>query len=611
MPELATKYRTHTCGELRPTHIPAPPEPGAKKQEPKEVLLCGHVDHRVDARTIFVRDAYGKTLVTVGAGAYPYVAERIEKLGLEDAIQVGGHVGPRSPIDEENPTGAVQLEAQRIEVISSAAPPPDGLMTDAKVAFADRLAYRNYYMRRLDMQKRLAFRAQVVQEAREYFMKRRFLELETPQLFWYDAVATAGEVIPNGGGRAWRTPSGPVVLDQYINAGQFDRFFQFNKITRKEEPGTFTEWHQQEHIGLDVNLAYVDLPDFCAMVEGLVAHVYKSCLGIEIKTPFAAVSYAEAMLKFGTDKPDTRFDLHIVDLPAAAAREGGIARAFRAPGGAKIEDKVLEPLLERLKGAAKLSYVRIDNMKKLTGPATALFTDPQFHDSSKYRETLLGTIGATTGDLVVIATAPREDDAAIGAGRARVEVAKLLGLGKGVHQGTWVYAYPFLEEDEGKHVARVIVFSKPVDEDAQGVMLEPGKRHLVRSRAFDLVLNGQEIASAYIGNHVLQEQKLIWQILFLTEHADLFRLRAPIEAHRFAVPPHGGMNLGFDRMVALMLGIDAIDEVMHFPKDAHCRDPFLGAPGAVPPEVVAPLLSDAPKPAHMTIENLTEEVMKA
>jgi aspartyl-tRNA synthetase len=611
MPDFATQYRTHTCGELRATHIPPPPAPGQKQaEEPPLVLLCGHVADKPEPRSIVVRDRYGSTLVTVADDAYPYVAERFEKLDREEAVQVGGRVGPRLERDPENPTGEVRLLATKIEVLGRvASPPPDGLMTDARVKFEDRLANRDYYLRRPDMQKRLAYRAKLAHEIREYFNENGFVEMETPHLFWYDSVATSGEVIPNGRGRAWRTSSGPVVLDQYIIAGQFERSFQFNRITRNEELRDFTEFHQQEHVGLDINMSYVDMPDFCKAIEDLLVHVFKACKGVDLPTPFPCMTEEEALLKYGSEKPDTRFDLHIVDLPAAAKKEGvACARAFCAPGGAKIEDKVIEPIAERLGGAAKVSWVRIDNLKKLTGPATAVFTDPLFHDTSKYRESLLGSIGAKAGDLVFIATAPKERDAAIAAGRARVAVAKQLGLGKGEHRPVWVHGYTFLEEYKAHWNPRVIVFASAAEED-EPLLDFPEKRMLVRSKTFDLVLDGEEISSGYVGCHSLRMQKLVWDRIWSIQHQDLYRVRAPIESHRFGVPPHAGMNLGFDRLVALMLGVDAIDEVMHFPKDARCADLFLGAPGPVPPEAVLDLVADERPPAELTLETMNQEVV--
>jgi aspartyl-tRNA synthetase len=173
----------------------------------------------------------------------------------------------------------------------------------------------------------------------------------------------------------------------------------------------------------------------------------------------------------------------------------------------------------------------------------------------------------------------------------------------------WVHSYPFLEDVPGKPLQpRVIVFAGVVDEDV-GDVLKTAERGRIRSRTFDLVLNGEEIASGYIGNHSLEFQRRVWGALFLVGRPDLYRLRAPIESHRFGVPPHGGMNLGFDRLVALMLGLDAIDEVMHFPKDARCRDTLLGAPAKVDPDVVADLVVEVKAPAEMTLENMNQEVL--
>lgn len=568
MSEFATKYRTHTCGEPRLEHVPPPPVPGKKDdKEPPPVTLAGHVDRVLDEKTILLRDRYGRTQAAVAPEALPYVAEAFGKLNPEDVIQVSGLVAKRADDkkDANLPTGEVELLVKKIEVLSTAEPLPEGILGEDEVPLERRLAFRQLYLRRDDMKERLEVRARVAHACREFLVRNGFLEIETPHLFWYDPVAMGGEIIPDVKNKAWRLPSGPVVLNQYIHGGAFDRFFQFLRITRREsQPGPY---HAQEHTGLDINMAYVDVPDFFAMVEAMLAYVWKTVLGAELKTPFKSYSFEEAMLKFGTDRVDARFGLEISDL--------GGARTFRAPGAAKaIEDKELAELLgPDVSGAAKLSWRRDGD------------------------------------DLVIAATAPKADEAAAAAGRARVRVARRLGLiEEGRHEPVWVHSYPLLEDDDGNLVARVVVFTAPVNDDFEAVQ-HPEQRGRVRGKAFDLMLDGVEIASAYIGNHSPLFQRMVWKNIFKMETNDLFRLRAPVESHRFGVPPHGGMNIGFDRLVALMLGAGSLDEVIRFPKSQECRDPLLGAPGPVPEEATEGLVPTEPRPTTIEQE-LGEEVAK-
>ena len=283
------------------------------------------------------------------------------------------------------------------------------------------------------------------------------------------------------------------------------------------------------------------------------------------------------MLKFGTEKPDLRYGLEIVELP------DGAGRALRALGAAdKLSDKDL----------AGLPFARVFE-KKVEGPAASVFMDTP--------RALLAVKGAA-GDILL----HTPGNSSLKLGELRVQLAKKLGLiDEAKLAPCWVHSYPFLEDDKGTLVARVVVFSTPVAEDAQKIS-DPKERGNIRARAFDLLLNGVEVGSGYIGNHNLAIQRLIWANLFKINTADIFRLRAPIEAHRFGVPPHGGINIGFDRLVAALLGLSAIDEVMAYPKSADCRDPMLDAPGPVPASATTDLIEEHSKPAY-GIPELAEE----
>jgi aspartyl-tRNA synthetase len=559
--ELATRYRTHSCGELRAEHVFKPdPGPAAPipihddvdivlprrpaKSGPETVVLCGHVEKKIGADTVLLRDHYGKTLVQVDPAALPYVPDRFSKLSPEDVIQVSGVVTEREEKDRDaaNPTGAVFLQVKKIEVLSRAASFPGKILTADELPTEEKLRFRQIYLRRPEMQQRLQLRSKLAHEMREHLVGEEFVELETPHLFWYDPVAIGGEVIPHGKGKAWRLPSGPVVLNQYIKGGQFDRFFQFLRVTRRENNPT--PQHQQEHTSLDINMSYVDVPDFQAQVERLLAHAIKAALGKELVTPFPSYSYAEAMAKFGTDKPDVRFGLEIGDLPDG--------KGFRAVGASpKLGDKDLAGLKFTRKGE----------------------------------------------DLLVYGNDP------VKLGEIRLKLAKKLGLiDENKFAPVWVHSYPFLDS---QMLAQVVVFATPVDED-RSKLEDLKERGNVRARAFDLILNGVEVASGYIGNWNMGAQRMIWSSIFQIGQADIFRLRSPIEAHRFGVPPHGGINFGFDRLVALLLGVPAIDEVMAFPKTPACTDPMLGAPGPVPAAAIQDLIDEHPKPAY-GVPELSEE----
>lgn len=564
------------------------------------MTLAGFVDRLVDDHTLLLRDRYGKTLVAVDGAALPYVPERFAKASLEDVIQVRGGVVAREKIDQDPklPTGEIFLRTKKIEVLSPAAPLPPGVLGgDGEVPLEDRLTFRQLYLRRPDVQKRLELRSRVAFQIRELLVGKGFLEIETPQLFWYDRVAIGGEIVPAGGGKAFALSSGPVVLNQYLKPAGFDRTFQFTRITRRESAPS--PLHAQEHTGLDINMSYVDWPDMAALVEEMLAHVWKSVLGQELKTPFARFSYEEAMAKFKTDKPDTRGAIELVSLPDAAP--GSEVRALRLKGAVRqLAKKDLDGLAAALSSSgATLTWLRVITARVMEGSAAPLF---------KEKPALLQTMKGASGDVILLATAPAAEAAETLARKAAADVSRQAGLESG-HALLWVHSYPFLENDEGNWVPRVVVFSRAVDEDKEKV-LDREKRNEVRARAFDLVLDGVEIASGYIGNHNLGAQRLIWENIFHMSNPDLVRLRAPIEAHRFGVPPHGGLNLGFDRLIARLLDLGAIDEVMAFPKTSRCRDLLLDAPGPVSRETIGDLVAETPAPTF-TDRDLAEEVIKS
>jgi aspartyl-tRNA synthetase len=551
MSALATEYRTHTCNELRAAHAGG------------EAALSGFVDRKVDATSFVIRDRYGKTLVALHPEAFPYVSEVIGKLNREDVVQVRGEVAKRPAEEKTLATGAVVLQAKKIEVLSRADPVPD-VMAAPTVAYEDRLTYRQLYLRRPEVQDRLGFRSRVAAETRKHLVAKGFLEIETPQLFLYDSVALSGEIVPASAGRAFQLAGGPLVLNQYVKPGGFDRYFQIQRITTKEDADT--PLHAQEYTGLDINMAYADVPDLCAAAEQLLAQLYKALLGVELKTPFLKLSLEDALRRFGTDKVDARFGLELEDVP-------GGGRGFRVPGGAKkLDDGARKALAEAAQAAG--AVLRFDATKE--------------------------------GDLIVAATAPEAEKAGAAAGQARLDVAKRLGLiDPKKHAGVWIVDYPYFEIDEGQWTLGVVVFTQLAGDAAMKTLL--GKRpedekHKAKAKGFDLVVDGMELATGYVGNHDLPTQRFIWKEFLKLDHGDLARMRAPIEAFRFGCPPHGEMNIGFDRLVASMLGLDAIDEVMAFPRTYACRDLFLGAPGTAPAVAVAEFIGKEAAAAALAAE---------
>ncbi len=556
-PRHATRFRTHTCGGLRPEDVGDTP-----------VKLAGFIEEKPEGG-LMLRDAWGSTLLQVAEGALPYVADRFERVALQAVVQVKGKVAERADKDEDSPSGGVQVMVETIDFLSDAGELPEGVLGDEKVELEKRLEFRQLYLRRKDVQERLAKRSKTTFQTREYLLDSGFLEIETPHLFWYDNVALDPEQVLVGDGKSFALPCGPVVLNQYVKAGQFDRYFQFQRITRREDdPGPY---HQPEFTGLDLNMSYCDVDDFVKLVDGLLAHLYKEVLDVELEIPSQRMSHKEALEKYGFDKPDMRFECFVGD--------GGGGKTFTVPGKG---DKLAE--------------------------AEEVIKDIKVEGATLKVE-------ASGSDLVVTATGKRPEVTGEAAGKARNALGiKLELVDKDKHIPVWIDKYPFMTIDKevDEWVPGVVVFTRPVDddEDMEIVMKNDAeRRHLARARAFDLVLDGVEIASAYIGNHNQELQRWCWRHVFQQDTEDFVRLRAPIESHRFGIPPHGGMVIGFDRLVAGMLGVETIDEVMTFPKTSECEDPMLGAPGPVPAEVAEPLVEDAPPPEY-TMETMMSEILE-
>jgi aspartyl-tRNA synthetase len=580
MSEYATKLRTHTCGELRTEHA-APAKPARRPTalddmdvvlprgpaiDEGKVTLAGHVDRKVDDTTLLLRDHYGKTLVAVAPDALPYVAERFGKVGPEDVVTVSGDVALRSERqkDPANPTGEVFLQVKKIEILSIALPLPDGIMT-GRPPLGDRVTYRQLYLRRPEMQERLALRSTVAREAREFFLANQFLEIDTPQLFLFDAVASRSDMVPVSAQRAFSLSGGPLVGDTYIRPSGFDRFFQILQVTTNEREMN-SPLHGQEFTALDMNMAYVDMPDFMGMVEGLLAHVWKAALGVELKTPFRRLTWHEAMLRYGSEKPDVRFGLEISDLGEAAGA-GTTSRAFRAPGAAKLSNAELDDA-----AGAGASWARVLEGGKLEGPAAGPLAGKA------------QTLGAQPGDALVVGTAAKPNAAARAAGQARVRFGRKLGLvEKGRHDFAWVHTLPCFDDD-GRPAA--IVFSQLARPEDVDILVERRLEDAKKTQAkqFDLICDGIEIASGYIGMHYLTMQRRFWENIHGLDLTDMARMRAPIEAHRFGCPPYGSMNIGLDRLLSRMANVESIDEVMAYPKTGDCKMPFTGAPAPVPPE---------------------------
>jgi aspartyl-tRNA synthetase len=579
------KIRTHSCGELR----------AADAQ--KQVTLAGFVDRRVEAAeggppAIELRDASGKTRLVLAAAAPREAQEAFARLKPEDVVQASGLCVLRAKKDDAVATGEVELAARSIVLLSSAEPLPAAFST-VEPPLEERLRYRPLDLRRPIMQRRLAFRARLLHEVRGFLAGRGFLEIETPLLGKWTPEATRSFVVPAVPGKVFALPGTPQLHKQLLMAGGVERYFQIARCFRREE--RLTPERQLEFTVLDLEMAWADEADIWELVDALLAHVSKALLGVELKTPIQQLTYEEALSKYGTDRPDLRFGSPLSDLTALAghaaagplsdaAGAGGGVKAFRLPPFARAKEEDLDRLQDEVGAAAPgtLTWLKVGAGQKLSGPAAALFPGP-------LEAEMLRALAAATGDVVVFALSREKAAAAILGGAARAHLGRLCKLGRDKHAFAWVTHYPFY-----RYVPRAGVyepcrqpFTQPRPEDLAQIESD---KYAVRTKGYDLVLDGAELGGGSIRNHDLGLQRRIFHMFEYRPEDVEARFGAVLDAFRFGVPPHGGIAIGVDRLVALLQGLEAIGEVIAFPKASDGTDPLLDAPSPMDPGLLRSFL---------------------
>jgi aspartyl-tRNA synthetase len=587
----STRLRTHTCGELRLA------DAGTR------VRIAGWVDRRRDhGGVVFIdlRDRYGKTQVLFGHA--PMDAElraKVDELRPEFVVAVEGKVVARGPEwkNPKIPTGEIEVLAESVEVLNRAATPPFDVAAPAdegdQVQLEQRLRYRYVDLRRPVMQQRLMFRHRAILAIRNYLDGLGFIDVETPILTKSTPEGARDYLVPSRvhPGSFYALPQSPQILKQLLMVAGFDRYYQVARCFRDED---LRADRQPEFTQLDFEMSFVDEEDVFALVEGLMAHLWRALLGKELRTPFRRIAYETALLKYGIDKPDLRFGLEIEDVTEIAARsgasflqdaarstdrKGGAVRALRVPGAAdRFTRKDLDALPEvaKEKGAKGVAWLRVEAGGKLSGSVAKFFDGPLAAE-------LRNRLGAGPGDLVLIVADKNRDVAAAGMGQVRLHVGKKLDLADRTRdEFLWVVDFPFFEHDpaENTYIACRHPFTRPKDEDIPHLETDPLKVH---TRAYDLVLNGTELGSGSIRNHDAALQERVFAILGYSKEEAEQRFGFLLEALRSGAPPHGGAALGLDRFCALLQGLDNLREVLAFPKTSKAADLLMQAPSPVAP----------------------------
>ncbi|MGA3243532.1 MAG: aspartate--tRNA ligase [Bacteroidota bacterium] len=571
------KKRTHTCGALRKSDIG------------KTVTLTGWVDVRRDlGGVVFIdlRDRYGITQVVFAPQHDQQAHELSQNLRSEFVISVTGKVElrPEGTANPEIATGDIDVAGAELMILNKAETPPFPIENDIEVNEDLRLRYRYLDLRRPVMQKNLITRHRVYQVTRSYYDRHGFIEIETPILMKSTPEGARDYLVPSRihRGKFFALPQSPQTYKQILMVAGMDRYFQIVKCFRDED---LRADRQMEFTQIDVEMSFVDEDDVLGITEGLMVEMWKEILGVSVQAPFLRLTYKEAMERYGSDKPDTRFGLEIADCSSAVAesgfrvfsdtvRKGGIVAGFAIPGLSDYTRNQLDGLTDLAKslGAGGLVYVKCHADK--IESSVDKFVKP---DEVK---AIAEKIGAKTGDLILLVSGPWQKALTI-LGLLRLEMANRLKLiPSDKWNFLWVTDFPLLEfsEEEKRFVAVHHPFTSPKPEDVQLLDSDPGK---ARARAYDLVLNGNEIAggSIRIADSALQSK--MFALMGIGEEEARLKFGFMLDAFKFGAPPHGGIAYGLDRLVMLLTGQKSIRDVIAFPKTASATSLMDDCPSTV------------------------------
>ncbi len=568
--------RTAKCTELTLDDV------GSKQ------VLCGWVNRRRNlGNLIFItlRDISGIIQLVFDGGADPELFEKAGQLRSEYVIAVKGTLEARTA-DMVNPnmkTGAIELKAEELEILSRSQTPPFEIEESAKVSDALRLKYRYLDLRRPELQQNIIMKHKVSQLVYEYLSANGFLNIETPMLTKSTPEGARDYLVPSRihKGKFYALPQSPQLFKQLLMISGYDRYFQLARCFRDED---LRADRQPEFTQIDMEMSFVDMEDVMTLNEGLLKHIFKNTLGIDIKTPFLRMKYSEAMDRYGSDKPDTRFGLELCNVSdivkdcgfkvfTDAVAGGGTVRAINAKG-ASFSRKELDALGEFVKtyNAKGLAWINIgDEIKS----SFTKFLAPEV------TEALIERLGGEKGDALLFVADVKPSVVFTALSALRIECGKKLNLiDSKKFNFLWVTEFPMFEysEEEGRLVAMHHPFTAPLDEDLQYLETEPERVH---AKAYDIVLNGTEIGGGSIRIHTTEVQERMLEALKFTKEDAWERFGFLLEALKYGAPPHGGLAYGLDRLVMHITGGDNIRDCIAFPKVQNASDLMSGAPDFV------------------------------
>ena len=565
-------YRTHNNGELR------------LSDAEKQVELCGWVQKKRDKGTLIwvdLRDRYGITQLYFEEGQTDAkIIEKARELGREFVVQAKGKVIERASKNPNNPTGEIEIVVSELSILNGSKTPPFTIEDDTDGGEELRMQYRYLDLRRNPVQEKLRLRNKVSLETRKYLDSQNFLDVETPVLIKSTPEGARDFVVPSrmNEGEFYALPQSPQTFKQLLMVSGFDRYYQIVKCFRDED---LRADRQPEFTQIDCEMAFVEQEDILNTFEGMIQHLFREVRGVELDAKFPRMSYAEAMEKYGSDKPDIRFGMEFNNLNSVAQNKGfnvfdqaEVVLGIVAPGAAEYTRKQLDALTDFVKrpqvGAKGLVYV------KCNADGFYKSSVDKFYSQEDLAE-WANLCGAKSGDLILVLSGDLD------ATRNQMNVLRLhmgdeLELrDPNVFKPLWVVDFPLLEWDEesGRYHAMHHPFTSPKPEDFDLIETDPGK---VRANAYDLAMNGVELGGGSIRIHDRNLQSRMFDLLGFTKEEAEAQFGFLMSAFEYGAPPHGGLAFGLDRLVATMGGSESIRDYIAFPKNNSGRDVMIDAP---------------------------------
>lgn len=576
METLKGLKRTHYCGDLRMDNVG------------QEVILNGWVQKKRNlGGLVFVdlRDIRGISQIIFDADVNKDAFEKAEKLGSEYVIAVKGIVRERQSKNPNMATGDIEISATELRVLSKSQTPPIYIKDDDNVSEDKRLKYRFLDLRKPSMQNNLIMRSKVAQIVRQYLSENNFLEIETPFLIKPSPEGARDYLVPSrvNPGKFYALPQSPQLFKQILMVSGMDRYFQIVKCFRDED---LRADRQPEFTQIDCEMSFVDENDVMTMMENMIGRIFKEIHNIDIQLPLKRMTYKEAMDRFGSDKPDTRFAMELTDLSdlvkdcgfgvfsSAANAANSSVRAINAIGGADaFSKKGMKKLEEHAKTykAKGLAWIKVTE-EGIDSPIAKFFTEDEI-------KVILDRMDAKAGDLILF-VADKNKVVYDALGQLRLEVARKMDLiDKNKYNLLWVTEFPLFEEDEetGRMIAMHHPFTCPLDEDID--KLDQEDKTQLRAKAYDMVLNGYELGGGSVRISDEEVQEKMFKALGMSQETANDKFGYLLEAFKYGVPPHAGLAFGFDRLMMLLTGADNIREVIAFPKNQNAICPMTNAPG--------------------------------